>query len=123
MCISLKLHYTKFDVSRLFCSIVIEEKPLEGSARPPPPPLGKGRVKFSFLVVWNKSARIHWNNFIDSLMKSSKSEKTQNDLVPMSRQEKLETYFSCSLPDLKHDQKRFIRILSLTLFRLGFLPT
>ena len=28
MCILLKLHYAKFDVSRLFCSKVIEEKPL-----------------------------------------------------------------------------------------------
>ena len=43
MCILLKLHYAKFDVSRLFCSNVIEEN-LWGSARPPPP-LGKGRVK------------------------------------------------------------------------------
>ena len=28
MCILLKLHYAKFDVSGLFCSKVIEEKPL-----------------------------------------------------------------------------------------------
>ena len=28
MCILLKLQYSKFDVSRLFCSNVIEEKPL-----------------------------------------------------------------------------------------------
>ena len=28
MCILLKLHYAKFDVSRLFWSKVIEEKPL-----------------------------------------------------------------------------------------------
>ena len=37
MCILLKLHYAKFDVSGLFCSKVIEEKPVRGSARPPPP--------------------------------------------------------------------------------------
>ena len=43
MCILLKLHYAKFDVSRLFCSKVIEEKPLEGRLAPPPPP-GEGRV-------------------------------------------------------------------------------
>ena len=44
MCILLKLHYAKFDLPGLFCSKVIEEKPLGGgSARPPP--LGKGRVK------------------------------------------------------------------------------
>ena len=36
MCILLKLHYTKFDVSRLFCSKVIEEKPLVGRLDPPP---------------------------------------------------------------------------------------
>ena len=36
MCILLKLHYAKFDVSRLFCSKVIEEKPLGiGSTLPP----------------------------------------------------------------------------------------
>ena len=37
----LKLHYAKFDVSRLFRSKVIEEKPLGGRLDP----LGKGRVK------------------------------------------------------------------------------
>ena len=40
MCILLKLHYAKFDVSGLFCSKVIKEKPLGGRADPP----GKGRV-------------------------------------------------------------------------------
>ena len=44
MCILLKLHYAKFDVSRLFCSNVIEEN-LWGVGSTPPPPLGKGRVK------------------------------------------------------------------------------
>ena len=42
MCILLKLHYAKFNVSNLFCSKVIEEKPLRGPSLPPP--LGKGRV-------------------------------------------------------------------------------
>ena len=42
MCILLKLHYAKFDVSRLLCSKVIEEKPLGVGSTP----LGKGRVKF-----------------------------------------------------------------------------
>ena len=41
MCILLKLRYANFDVSILFCSKVIEEKPLEGRLDP----LGKGRVK------------------------------------------------------------------------------
>ena len=41
MCILLKLHCAKLDVSRLFCSKVIEEKPLGGRLDP----LGKGRVK------------------------------------------------------------------------------
>ena len=40
MCILLKLHYAKFDVSSLFCSKVIEEKPSGGRLGP-----GKGRVK------------------------------------------------------------------------------
>ena len=38
MCILLKLHHAKFDVSGLFCSKVIEEKPLEEGRLPPPPP-------------------------------------------------------------------------------------
>ena len=42
MCILLKLHYAKFDVSGLFYSKVIEEKPLGVGSTPP---LGKGRVK------------------------------------------------------------------------------
>ena len=55
MCIFLKLHYAKFDVSRLFCSKFIEEKPLGG--RLDLPTLGKGRVNrcmsespFTFLI-------------------------------------------------------------------------
>ena len=36
MCILLKLHYAKFDVSRLFCSNVIEGKPLGGRLDPLP---------------------------------------------------------------------------------------
>ena len=47
MCILLKLRYAKFDVSRLFCSKVIEEKPLGGGSAPPPPPVKEGlRLKF-----------------------------------------------------------------------------
>ena len=41
MCILLKLHHAKFDVSRLFCSKVIEGN-LWGVGSTP---LGKGRVK------------------------------------------------------------------------------
>ena len=36
MYILLKLHYAKFNVSRLFCSKVIEEKPLGGRLEPSP---------------------------------------------------------------------------------------
>ena len=43
MCTLLKLDYAKFGASNLFPSNIIEGK-LLGSARPPPPPLGKGRV-------------------------------------------------------------------------------
>ena len=46
MCILLKLHYAKFDVSALFCSKVIEEKPLGVGSRPP---FGKGRVNLLVL--------------------------------------------------------------------------
>ena len=43
MCILLKLHYAKFDVSKLFCSKGIE-KILWGSARPPPPLVKEGLI-------------------------------------------------------------------------------
>ena len=43
MCILLKLRYATFNVSRLFCSKVIEEKPLGVGSTPSP--LGKWRVK------------------------------------------------------------------------------
>ena len=33
MCILLKLHYANFDASRLFCSKIIEEKPLGGRVK------------------------------------------------------------------------------------------
>ena len=42
MCILLKLHYAKINVSSLFCSKVIEEKLLGAW---PDPSLGIGRVK------------------------------------------------------------------------------
>ena len=58
MCILLKLHYEKFDVSRLFCSKVIEEKPF-GGRLDPPPPLGKGRVKQTIVYACrNRCMRI-----------------------------------------------------------------
>ena len=38
MYILLKLHYANFDISSLFCSKVIEEKPLGCRLDPPPPP-------------------------------------------------------------------------------------
>ena len=41
MCILLKLHYAKFDVSSLFCSKVIQEKSL-GVRLPPLPPWLRG---------------------------------------------------------------------------------
>ena len=43
MCIVLKLHYAKFDVSRLFCSKVIKGKTLGALLEPP----DKGMVKRS----------------------------------------------------------------------------
>ena len=52
----------------------------------------------------NKSPKIWWNIFGDSVIQSLRSGKTQKSgLVPMSRQEKLADLF---LLDLKYDQKR-----------------
>ena len=53
MCILLKLHYAKFDVSSLFCSKVIEEKPLGVGGGRLDSPLGKGRVKARDLEIPN----------------------------------------------------------------------
>ena len=50
MSILLKFDYAKFDVSNLFFSEVIEEKPLGvGSTPLPPPPLVKEGLKYSNL--------------------------------------------------------------------------
>ena len=71
----------------------------------------------SFLVIRNKSAKICLNifeDFEDSVIQSLKSGKTRKSgLVPMSRQEKLTNLFLVFLPDLKHNQRRFICIPSL----------
>ena len=45
MCILLKLDYARFGVSYLFFSKVIEEKLWRVGSIPPPPSLGKGKVK------------------------------------------------------------------------------
>ena len=45
MCILLKLHYAKFDLSNLFCSKVIEEKPLGGRLDSPPPLVKEGLMQ------------------------------------------------------------------------------
>ena len=42
MCILLKLHYTKFDVSGLFLFKRYQRKTFGGSARPPPPLVKEG---------------------------------------------------------------------------------
>ena len=49
MCILLKLHYIKFDVPRLFCSKVIEEK-LWGDGLEPP--LVKKGLNIWGLYIW-----------------------------------------------------------------------
>ena len=54
MCMLLKLHYAKFDVSRLFCSKVIEKKPLEvGSTSIL---LGKEKVNHLKIKKWIESS-------------------------------------------------------------------
>ena len=45
----LKLHYAKFDVSRLFRSKVIKEKSLGGRLDPPPPLVKEGLRNFHSL--------------------------------------------------------------------------
>ena len=58
MCILLKLHYPKFDISSLFCSKVIEGKPLRG--RLPPPPLVKeGLKQANFSLLLNRLKMSH----------------------------------------------------------------
>ena len=52
MCIVLKLYYAKFDVSGLFCSKVIKEKPLGGWLYPS---IGKGRVNDPIRDFLNKT--------------------------------------------------------------------
>ena len=64
MFILLKLHYAKFDVPRLFCSKVFEEKPL-GSTRPPPP-LDKERVNFGTSTC--QTMQIDFDSIILSFM-------------------------------------------------------
>ena len=51
-------------------------------------------VKWSYVSIKNKSTKICWIIFRDTVIQSLKSEKTQKSgLVPMSRQEKLENLF------------------------------
>ena len=50
MCILLKLHYAKFDVSGLFCSKVIEEKPLGVGSTPPLVKEGL-KCRYLFLII------------------------------------------------------------------------
>ena len=77
MCTFLKLHYTKFDVSRLLSSKIIEEKLLGGSARPhsPPPPLGKGRAnkELSHALANAGVQRQHIGQYLSCILKSLNS--------------------------------------------------
>ena len=59
MCILLKLHYAKFDVSRLFCSKVIKGKPLGALLEPP----DKGMVK--------RSLKLHVQNLATFRLKNT----------------------------------------------------
>ena len=71
-------------------------------------------MKLGTCVITNKSARICLYIFGDTVIQSLKSGKKtrKSSLVPMLRQENLRIYSWYSLPDLKHDQKRFIPIPS-----------
>ena len=55
MCILLKLHYAKFDVSGLFCSKVIEEPP-------PPLPFVKEGLRLLTMEWKRKSCKIEFNS-------------------------------------------------------------
>ena len=63
MCMLLKLHNAKFDVSRLFCSKGIEEKPLGGRLDPP---LVKEGLKYqsASLLPWQPRDRLHFKKII-----------------------------------------------------------
>ena len=69
--------------------------------------------QWSFLVISNKSARICLNIFGDTVVQSLKSRKTRKVAsFPFRDRKNLWIYSWYSLPDLKHHQKRFIRIPS-----------
>ena len=71
-------------------------------------------VKWSFLVISNKSARICLNIFGDSVIQSLKSGKHEKWHRSHVEARKACGFIqSIPLSDLKHDQKRFIRIPSL----------
>ena len=71
-------------------------------------------VKWAIFVITNKSVRIYLNIFGDSVIQSLKSGKTGKMVSFPCRGGETCGFFSWySLSDLKHDQKRFIRIPSL----------
>ena len=71
-------------------------------------------VKWSFRVLANKSARSCLNIYGDSVIQSLKSGKHDKvALFPGRGKTNLRIYSWYYLPDIKHDQKRFICILSL----------
>ena len=76
-------------------------------------------VWWSFVVIKNKSARICFIILEDSVIQNLKIEKQETvALFPCRGRKNLRIYSWYSLSDLKHDQKRFIHILSL---RLSFM--
>ena len=83
MCMLLKLHYAKFDVSSLFCSKVIEEKPLRGLAgNPPPPPLVKeGLCNSQFQLLTSPQADL-WGIFWGDEIPTSEQKRLQKPGPP-----------------------------------------
>ena len=76
-------------------------------------------VLWSFVVIKNKSERICFNIFEDSVIQNLKIEKQETvALFPCRGSKNLQIYSWYSFSDLKHDQKHFIHILSL---RLSFM--
>ena len=66
-------------------------------------------VQWSFVVIENKSARICFNIFEDSVIQNFKIEKQETvALFPCRGRKNLRIYCWYSFSDLKHDPKRFI---------------
>ena len=101
MCILLKLHYAKSDVSRLFCLKVIEDKPLGfGSTPSPPSPLVKEGLKQMKLIAY-------FIKFIDRIRCLSFQSQSVNMVSSVNK-------YKISLEPAKHINDRIVKLLHQT---------